>query len=141
MLQNIFKTVTTIGLFLVINNHSFAQGKSGSLHLKIENILINKGTVYISLYNNEKDFMKTPFVKRKFSVDQLKNGLTFASLPVGEYAITIYQGLNENGMLDKSASIPIEPYGLSNNPSTYPSYANTKFDFKQNKTITIGFKN
>jgi rhamnogalacturonyl hydrolase YesR len=50
-------------------------------------------------------------------------------------------GVN-NGVLDKAMSIPVEPYGLSNNPNAYPSYTNTKFTVKGgNSSIRIGIKN
>ncbi len=126
---------------ITLCHHVVAQPKYCSLRVNFENILINKGDVYISLFNNEKDFLKVPYLRRKFDISQLTHGVLFVGLPAGDYVVTIFQDLNQNGVLDKSVSIPVEPYGLSNNPNTYPTYANTRFTLNGNATITIGIKN
>ena len=105
-------------------------------------MLINKGKIHVGLYSNEKDFLKSAYARIIVPVEQLSNGVSFNNLEPGEYCVTIFQDLNNNGVLDKAMSIPVEPYGLSNNPSAYPSYTNTKFVVKGgNSNIRIGIKN
>lgn len=129
----------TAGLLLVALQ-AFSQ-KNCTLRVNVRNLLINKGNFYVALYNNEKSFLKAPCSKIKLSASRITNGIVFPRLPAGEYAVTIFQDLNDNKTLDKVMSVPVEPYGLSNNVSAYPTYANTKFTLTDQATITVNLKN
>lgn len=112
-----------------------------SLTVELEGILVKKGTLYVAMYATEDSFFKEPFQRRKFSSTEFPEKFTYDNLPEGEYAITIYQDLNNNSKLDKFFSIPVEPYGISNNVRTFPSFYNSKIELKQNKSIKIKIKN
>jgi uncharacterized protein (DUF2141 family) len=127
-------------VLLLITFQSFAQ-KNCTLRVNVKNILINKGNFYIALYNAEKGFLKTPCSKIQLPASRITNGVVFSRLPAGEYAVTIFQDLNNNKALDKMMSVPVEPYGLSNNVSAYPTYANTKFLVADKATITVNLRN
>ena len=129
----------TAGLLLVAFQ-AFSQ-KNCTLRVDVRNLLINKGNFYIALYSNERNFLKTPYSKIKLPASRITNGIVFSRLPAGEYAVTIFQDLNDNKALDKVMSVPVEPYGLSNNVSAYPTYANTKFTLTDQATITVNLKN
>jgi len=127
-------------VLLLISFGAFAQ-KNCTLRVNVKNVLINKGNFYIALYNTEKAFLKTPCSKIRLSANRITNGVVFSRLPAGEYAVTIFQDLNDNKALDKVMSVPVEPYGLSNNVSAYPTYANTKFLVADQATITVNLRN
>lgn len=142
MLKKFLKIFILVNLFFALGSHVFCQQKKYSLHINIENVLIIKGKIHIGLYSNEKNFLQTTYAKIILPVEKLSDGVSFSNLPPGEYSVTIFQDLNNNGILDKAMSLPVEPYGLSNNPSAYPTYANTKFMIKDGSlNITIGIKN
>ena len=130
----------TAGLLLVAFQ-AFSQ-KNCTLRVNVKNILINKGNFYVAIYNNEKSFLKAPYSKIKLSARRITAGVVFPRLPAGEYAVTIFQDLNDNKTLDKVMSVPVEPYGLSNNVNAYPTYASTKFALRGDQaTITVDLKN
>ncbi len=121
------------------NNINFK--KEYSLTIQVEGILIKKGFIYIAIYNNEKDFLISPYIKKKIKVNDFLGSITFKKLQVGEYAVTMYQDLNGNGKLDKLFSVPLEPYGLSNNPSSFPIFNKLKFNINKDETIKIKIRN
>jgi len=127
-------------LLLLTAATGFAQ-RNCSIKVNVKNVLINKGDFYFALYNKEGDFMKTPYSKIKVPAGRVKNGVIFTKLPAGEYAVTIFQDLNSNKTLDKVMSVPVEPYGLSNNVPAYPTYASTKFTVTDQSAITVSLHN
>lgn len=139
MQHTYLKACFTAALMLVACQ-AFSQ-RNCTLRVNVRNVLINKGNFYIALYNNEKGFLKTPYSKIKLSASRIRNTVVFPRLPAGEYAVTIFQDLNDNRTLDKVMSVPVEPYGLSNNVSAYPTYANTKFALTGQAAITISLRN
>ena len=102
------------------------------LQLKVENLKAVKGKLYIAIYNKENGFRKPEYAytHRIIDVNQSQINTTFQNLPVGEYSITLFQDLNENGVLDVNwAGIPKEPYGFSTNPKLMfgpPSFEDTR---------------
>lgn len=116
----------------------FAQSRA-NLTINIENAYLKKGFFYVALFNSEKNFMKSAVKKIKVAHNVKK--VTFPQLPTGKYSITIYQDLDNNRKLNKVLSVPTEPYGISNNPSGYPSFENSSFEVKNNKNISIQLKN
>jgi len=139
MQRKYLSTIFMVGL-LLIACQSFAQ-KNCTIRVNVKNILITKGNFYVALYNTEKGFLKAPCSKIQVPANRITNGIVFSRLPAGEYAVTIFQDLNDNKSLDKVMSVPVEPYGLSNNVSAYPTYANTKFLVADKATITVNMRN
>lgn len=124
-----FKLLCTCCIAIGIFNSNIERKKLNdnkySLTVEIEGILVTKGTLYVAMYTTEESFLQKPYKKRKFLLADFPNKLTFNDLPKGEYAITIYQDLNGNEKLDKFFSIPIEPYGISNNVNSFPKFKNS----------------
>ncbi len=131
-----------IGSSININNQDkvINNEKKYSLTIQIEDVIVTKGILYLAIYTNKNDFMKRPYLKEKYFPRNFPKGLVF-NLPAGEYAVTIYQDLNNNSRLDKFFSIPIEPYGISNNVRTFPKFEDSKIKLFKDKIIKIKIKN
>ena len=124
----------------------YCQTSIAQLSLSIEGIEEVKGSMFIALYNSEASFLDVeqathlaiePVGKTNFS-------LTFPDLPKGEYAVAVYQDVNENGELDKALfGIPKEPFGFSNDaPVVFgpPKYSDARFEYKAAGAQTIRLK-
>jgi uncharacterized protein (DUF2141 family) len=58
------------------------------------------------------------------------SGLSFAALPSGDYALSVFHDENGNGRLDTFARIPREGFGFSRNPAIRfgpPRFAEARF--------------
>ena len=110
---------------------SAATPEAGNITVTVENITKEKGTMVIALFDSRENFNELPVKYIKEPVKGQKSmTVVFADVPFREYAISIYQDLDENGELNKNfLGIPTEPYGFSNNPKilTGPSYEKSTF--------------
>jgi uncharacterized protein (DUF2141 family) len=100
-------------ILIFCTSDSFSQ-----LHVVVDNLKKDTGTVLIALYNSKNTFGKIREVFRegRAKVKDLKADYTFSDLPPGEYAISLFHDVNDNEALDKSSlGFPSEPYGFSNN--------------------------
>jgi uncharacterized protein (DUF2141 family) len=95
------------------------SAQAQNLKINIENIVTSGGSIYISVYDRSEAFMdvakaldkRVIAVKAKGSVS-----LNLTGLKAGDYAISCYHDLNDNGKLDSNfLGIPTEPYAFSNN--------------------------
>ena len=89
--------------------------QSTPLTIHVMGIKEIEGDIFVAAYDNDKDFMgDNGIAGNKISIEQ--NTLSFImELPIGEYAILIYQDLNRDGKLNTNfLGIPKEPYGASN---------------------------
>lgn len=147
MMSPIFKLLLTCCLTLgilgskVSSQQFYNNADTYVLTIDIEGIIVNKGMLYVALYTSEDDFLKRPYRNKKVSLIDFSNRITFKNLPKGEYAVMIYQDLNDNKKLDKLFSIPLEPYGVSNNVNSFPKFKNSKIELIKNEKITINIKN
>lgn len=102
-----------------------------------------KGSLYVGVYNSDSTFLKKACNGAKVEVTNEVEEIFF-DLPEGEYAISLFQDLNDNSTLDKGAfGIPTEKYGFSNNVEGFmgaPSFAKTKFKLEEDKVIRIMVK-
>jgi uncharacterized protein (DUF2141 family) len=110
----------------LLANFFGAAAMAGDLTVEVAGITELKGDVLIAVYNQKASWLKTAVLSQKKPANNNSIVFTFGDLPEGEYAITAYQDLNQNGMLDVNAmGIPKEPYGFSNDaegvfgPATY----------------------
>jgi uncharacterized protein (DUF2141 family) len=122
-------------------NHVIDKENVYNLTVQIEGVVAHKGTLYVAIYAKEEDFLKKPFIKSSYKTVKIPKKIIYKDLPRGEYAITLFQDLNGNEKLDKLFSIPTEPYGISNNPSAFPKFNNSKFNLTKNETIKIKIQN
>jgi len=116
--------------------------QAADLTVSVNGIKDTKGTIAIGLFNKRKGFLKD--AQRYKGVRHRIHGhtvrYTFASLPAGTYAVSIYHDHNNNGALDRNfLGIPKEGYGVSNNPRVFgkPTFDQCKFPLKKNKNISI----
>jgi uncharacterized protein (DUF2141 family) len=80
-----------------------------------KNVQPGKGSVVAEIWNDEKLFLKKPFLVKSLKADHETLKFSF-ELPVGEYAISVYQDINDNKKLDLGMfHIPKEPVGFGNN--------------------------
>ncbi|MFY0685798.1 MAG: DUF2141 domain-containing protein [Cyclobacteriaceae bacterium] len=99
-----------------------------------------RGQILVAIYDKENKFMEDAVMYAKADVTGKKTRIPL-ELPDGEYAITIFQDLNNNEELDTNfIGIPSEPYGFSNNARGQfgpPKYEQCKFEVKGNSTMTV----
>jgi len=114
-----------------------------NLKVVVRDIKVGEGSVVLEVYDNEKSFLKKPAAKQIAKANNQNLEFSF-DLPEGNYAIAIYQDINDNKKLDKGLfGIPTEPYGLSNNfrpKFSAPSFNDCKFKIAQQTTTTIRLK-
>ncbi|MFC4210950.1 DUF2141 domain-containing protein [Pedobacter lithocola] len=124
-------------MILTIVVLSLATAKSygqETLAIKISNIKKNTGNVVVELYNNKNSWLKNPYKKLVLASNQEVQTASF-NVPFGNYGLTIYQDVNENGKSDMNfIGIPKEPIGLGNNykPFGKPKFESAMFEFKRN---------
>ena len=126
-------------VLLFITTACFSQ-----LHVSVQDLKTNSGTVLIALYNSKKSFnnIQEVFREGRVKVNDLHANYSFDDLPAGEYAISLFHDVNNNEKLDKtSVGIPAEPFGFSNNANGSfgpPSFKKAKFTYTGNpKDIVI----
>jgi uncharacterized protein (DUF2141 family) len=131
-------TALTILICLVATSGVIAQHK---LEVTIVNIQEIKGTVRMALFDNEKDFLKTPVDKKEVKVSGTSVTVVFEKLKPGDYGISVIQDVNDNKELDKGfMGIPNEPYGFSNNARGKfgpPAFEKAKISVKENVKTSI----
>lgn len=114
-----------------------------SITVKVDNALNNDGSMLIGLHN-EDTFMKGKGLQN--SKNEIVEGVvtvTFENVSPGNYAIMVLHDANDNGNMDFNTSgMPIESYGMSNNPMLYgpPTFSDAKFELlNEDKEIAIRF--
>ncbi|WP_024997432.1 DUF2141 domain-containing protein [Bacteroides graminisolvens] len=137
----IFKLLPHVSIIILLTSSVVINSNNKcNLTIKITDISAIKGDIYIAIYDNQNAFdNKNAINSKRLMVTSTKEEYTL-SLPIGEYAVILYQDLNKNKKLDRLFSVPLEPYGISNNVNGFPSFDIAKFTLKKNKTIIINIK-
>ena len=109
-----------------------AQAQLAELTVLINGLEPAAGTVEVSLFNSEEDFLKHPLLQQSASVDgQEQLVFRFSGLLDGEYAVVVVHDENGNGLLDTGfLGFGGESYGYSNNAVgwfTRPSFSQAGF--------------
>lgn len=116
----------------------FAQGK---LEVTVKNIQELKGTIRMSVYSGEDNFMKKNPISKEVKVTGKEVTVVFENVKPGEYAISTYHDVDDNKELDTGfMGIPQEPYGFSNDARGSfgpPSYEKAKFKVDGNVKTSI----
>lgn len=114
------------------------------LSIKVEGIKEQKGNLGILLFNSKDGFPETGEKALKgysVKVEGTSMVINLGKFPKGEYAITLMQDINMNGMMDKSMiGIPKEPFGftvLQDIPFGAPSFEETSFLLTKNSVEPI----
>lgn len=136
-----------IVLFLIISSSVFSQEKEiFNIKINVKNIEKIEGKLHYALTDREDIFPDTEkfFYKGEVNVNSHDISFEVKNLIKGEYAIIIFQDLNENKKLDKMwfPPIPKEPYGISNNPKIFgkPKFKDAKFTLDRNMDVDIILK-
>lgn len=106
---------------LACSSATFAEQAVPS-HLRVEltGLQSAQGNLYISVYDNKKSWLGEDTVARQqIVIDESRDGdlvFTDLQLPPGDYALSVFYDVNNNGELDTNfIGIPKEPVALSNN--------------------------
>ncbi len=99
-----------------------AQATDGASNLRVvaTNVKSDKGKIYVWVYDKKDDWLSDRYrtwksvpVAGNRSGDRVTLELV---LPAGEYALSVFQDVNDDGKLQRNfIGIPKEPAGLSNN--------------------------
>lgn len=111
-MKTILLTFSFLSLFL------FSQGQTANITLKVTNIKEVKGNINFALFKSMDGFPDSDryFIAKSIPVDAKEFSFIIKDVPADIYAISVYQDLNKDGVLNKNMfGIPKEPYGFSNN--------------------------
>ena len=106
-----------------------------NLRVVATNLKTDQGKLYVWVYDKKDDWLSDRYrTQKSVTVAGNRTGdkLTIELLlPAGEYALSIFQDVNDNGKLERNfIGIPKEPAGLSNNLRPRfgpPKYKDAKF--------------
>lgn len=102
-------------ILAAVNSSLFAQH---NLSVEVTGVEPGKGYVFLGLYDKEKGFLDhaSQIATAKVKAAENKLVYTFKNLPDGDYAIAVYQDVNDNGKCDRSIiGYPTEGFGFSKN--------------------------
>ena len=141
-MKNLIFTVFTISILLLLSG--FRPTTNTKLRVEVTNFKNKASTkIFVSVFS-EKDFLEKSILTKSIVVTGNKVTIEF-DLPSGEYAVSTYQDINNNGKLDRYfIGKPKEPYGFSNNVKPFgpPSYKDCKFNLTSSpKLISISLIN
>ena len=98
------------------------------------------GVLHLAIYNDPERFPNEGehYVFQKVNCEDSKNApIQISGIPFGEYAVAVFQDLNDNNKLDRNLwGIPTEPYGFSKNPKAKwqkPSFKDAAFTLNANQ--------
>jgi uncharacterized protein (DUF2141 family) len=129
------KTLALIFSFILTTTFCQAQDsiETYSITVKIDNALNDNGSMLIGLHNVD-TFMKGKGLDSiKSAIVDGKVEVTFEDVAPGTYAVMVFHDENDNGKMDFDATgMPLESYGMSNNPMLYgpPSFDIAKFNLE-----------
>jgi uncharacterized protein (DUF2141 family) len=128
----IMKTLSLFIALIISTTISFAQEKKGlDITVTIENISNSRGHVIVGLHTAT-TFMKSEGLQRLESkVKAGKAVVTFKNVTPGHYALLALHDENDNKQMDfEPNGMPIESYGISNNPMLMgpPNFSDGKFE-------------
>ncbi len=112
------KKISILIFALLATSFSFAQ-QTGDLQVTINDIAVpSGGPITIMVFNLAEGFPKEK-KKAAYTAVASQTGKTaqhtFPGLPVGKYAVSVFQDTNQNGEIDTNfIGFPKEPIGASN---------------------------
>jgi uncharacterized protein (DUF2141 family) len=134
--------MTTISMLLLLLAASL-HAQTGALVVTVTQLDANKGgTLKIGVYNED----GFPDVgKEVHGIDLAVEGdsatYVFDSIPVGTYAIAVFQDKNDDGKLNKNMfGAPKEPYGFSQNKYGKfgaPAFKDVSFKIEEDASLSL----
>jgi uncharacterized protein (DUF2141 family) len=111
-----------------------------NLRIVATNVKTDQGKLYVWVYDKKDDWLSDRYRTQKsiaVAGNRTNDTVTLELLlPAGEYALSIFQDVNDDGKLARNfIGLPKEPAGLSNNLRPRfgpPKYKDAKFD------VTVG---
>lgn len=133
----VLAAISSLSLIMLMTQSVIAA----DLTVKISEINQGKGPVMVALFAGPEEFIqgKASFGKR-VKAENEQEQVIFKDIPIGDYAIKIYQDENSNQKLDFNfIGIPKEGYGFSNNVGRFgsPQYQDAKFIVEEKSEIQI----
>ncbi len=137
------KLIIFLVFTLVTISNSYCQPKH-TIEVMVTNIVDIQGTIYLGLYDNSDSFKNKTMAIDSVIItpnsDKIK--IKLENVESGEYAIAIYQDINNNGKLDTGKlKIPQEPVGISNHSNLkrigIPTYDKAKIKINGDTTVSI----
>lgn len=115
--------------------HSYADKTINGSHnvsVTISNIKSETGYIMAAMFNSKDTFLGDSIVRaERVAINGGSVSFTYADLPAGEYAITVFHDVDSDGELATGMfGIPSEPYGFSNDaPVRFgpPKWKDAKF--------------
>jgi uncharacterized protein (DUF2141 family) len=127
-------------LLVTVNSALFVQH---NFSVEVTGVQPGKGSVFFALYDKEKGFLdnESQIATAKVKATENKVVYTFKNLPDGDYAIAVYQDLNDNGKCDRNMfGYPKEGFGFSKNYKpklSAPNFDEVKIEINQYAKTTI----
>lgn len=108
-----------LSIIISLSSQLITAQNTSELTVIVKNIEIIEGTLELKLSSDSLqyrgDIEANLDLVRTTKVTKNEMVFTFNNLPEGEYALSIFQDINENGKLDrKKFGIPAEPFAFSN---------------------------
>ena len=136
------KVFAAIFAFLVVFQTSTKTNKLNTkkrtITVTIDNVNSNRGKVNYALYNKD-NFMQKPIQAKSNVPKDKKSTVVFTDIEPGNYAIVCFHDANNNGQMDfQPNGMPIEDYGVSNNPMSFgpPNFDEAEFEVSD-KDVTL----
>ncbi|MEL7120946.1 MAG: DUF2141 domain-containing protein [Bacteroidota bacterium] len=135
------KYVLYVSLICIALSLSNMSATKGTLSIEIENIKTSEGTIWLGIYDSEKNFLvKEQAIVEGYEVNQSGNMLIeIDGLDFGAYAIALFHDQNGNGVMDQNIlGIPSEPFAFSKKPKSKwrkPKFSEVSFHFESNKQL------
>ena len=109
-----------------------------TITVTVPNVTSDKGKVSYALYNKD-SFMKKPLQAKSSKVEGKKSVVVFTNVVSGNYAVICFHDANNNDMMDfEGNGMPLEDYGVSNNPMSFgpPNFDEAEFEVSD-KDVTL----
>ncbi len=124
MLNIVFAFCTLLGF----SQDTKTEGQT--ITVTVDNVKNSNGNVMVALHS-EDTFLKGQGIQNLES--DIKDGkitVTFKNVASGSYAIMVLHDENKNKRMDFENGMPLESYGMSNNPMSYgpPQFSEAKFE-------------
>ena len=132
-------------VFSVVLTPFFVVAQTGTIVIRVPNLSNNTGKVMVALYKDGKNWLSLQTFRN--AVEPIKNKsveVTFADLPTGDYAISLFHDENTNRELDLNfMGIPTERFAFSNIEGmiySKPAFNTCKFKISPNDKKVLVMK-
>jgi uncharacterized protein (DUF2141 family) len=110
----------------------------------VKNVKSDVGTVRLSVYNSEDQFMKNEIAATEVKAVNGQAVAVFKNLGTGTYAISVMHDANDNKELDSNMfGVPKEGFGFSNDAMGMfgpPDFKKASFEYSGKKDVVISLR-